>query len=159
MEMKCGILLWKGSIFQIFLTSFGLGPYIWKNVWTVVGLGLSFEKSGLDLDRKIWQSAHLFLPTLKWVNSQRKFNLFLLTVFSFICQTNRLVFLINRSKRFRPRWEIRLSLASCWSTSGVLFSNPENYSPTLLEYTKLMQILGRLRDKPYGKISYWKNQP
>jgi len=24
----------------------------------VVGLGLSFKKSGLDLDRKIWQSAH-----------------------------------------------------------------------------------------------------
>jgi len=27
--------------------------------WTVVGLGLSFKKSGLDLDRKIWQSANL----------------------------------------------------------------------------------------------------
>jgi len=25
----------------------------------VVGLGLRFKKSGLDLDRKIWQSAHL----------------------------------------------------------------------------------------------------
>jgi len=25
----------------------------------VVGLGLSFESSGLDLDCKIWQSAHL----------------------------------------------------------------------------------------------------
>ena len=24
-----------------------------KNVWTVVGLGLSFKNSGLDLDRKI----------------------------------------------------------------------------------------------------------
>jgi len=26
----------------------------------VVELGLSFNKSGLDLDRKIWQSAHLW---------------------------------------------------------------------------------------------------
>jgi len=26
----------------------------------VVGLGLSFKKSGLDLDHKIWQSAHLW---------------------------------------------------------------------------------------------------
>jgi len=26
----------------------------------MVGLGLSFKKSGLDLDRKIWQSAHLW---------------------------------------------------------------------------------------------------
>jgi len=25
----------------------------------MVGLGLSFENSGLDLDHKIWQSAHL----------------------------------------------------------------------------------------------------
>jgi len=25
----------------------------------VVGLGLSFKKSGLDLDHKIWQSVHL----------------------------------------------------------------------------------------------------
>jgi len=31
-----------------------------KNVWSVVGLGLSFKKSGLDLDRKIRQSAHLW---------------------------------------------------------------------------------------------------
>jgi len=27
----------------------------------MVGLGLSFKNSGLDLDRKIWQSAHLSL--------------------------------------------------------------------------------------------------
>jgi len=25
-----------------------------KNFWTVVGLGLSSKKSGLDLDHKIW---------------------------------------------------------------------------------------------------------
>jgi len=31
-----------------------------KKVWAVVGLGLSFENPGLDLDRKIWQSAHLW---------------------------------------------------------------------------------------------------
>jgi len=27
----------------------------------MVGLGLSFKKAGLDLDRKIWQSAHLYV--------------------------------------------------------------------------------------------------
>jgi len=42
--------------FKIF-SVFGLGLHIWKNCLTVVGLGLSFKKSGLDLDRKIWQSA------------------------------------------------------------------------------------------------------
>jgi len=38
----------------------------------VVGLGLSFKKSGLDLDRKIWQSAHLWsadrCSTTPWIN-------------------------------------------------------------------------------------------
>jgi len=32
-----------------------------KKIWTVIGLGLSFKKLGLDLDRKIWQSAHIWL--------------------------------------------------------------------------------------------------
>jgi len=36
-----------------------LGLCIWKFCWTDVGLGLSFEKSGLHLDRKIRQSTHL----------------------------------------------------------------------------------------------------
>jgi len=36
-----------------FFKYFGLGLYILKRFWTVVGLGLSFQKSGLDLDRKI----------------------------------------------------------------------------------------------------------
>jgi len=31
-----------------------------RKFWTMVGLGLSFQNSGLDLDRKIWQSAHLW---------------------------------------------------------------------------------------------------
>jgi len=30
----------------------------------VIGLGLSFENSGLDLDRKIWHSAHLWYKAL-----------------------------------------------------------------------------------------------
>jgi len=38
----------------------------------VVGLGLSFKKSGLDLDRKIWQSAHLWsadrCSATPWIN-------------------------------------------------------------------------------------------
>jgi len=32
----------------------------------VVGLGLSFKNSGLDLDRKIWQSAHLCAALHTW---------------------------------------------------------------------------------------------
>jgi len=28
--------------------------------WTMVGLGLRFQHCGLDLDRKIWQAAHLW---------------------------------------------------------------------------------------------------
>jgi len=51
--------MWQGCIFQIFWASFGPGLFIRKIFWTVVGLGLSFYKLGLDLDRKIWQSAHL----------------------------------------------------------------------------------------------------
>jgi len=35
----------------------------------VVGLGLSFKQSGLDLDRKIWQSAHLWPVVLGWLLS------------------------------------------------------------------------------------------
>ena len=37
----------------MFWNLFGLGLLISKNVWTVVGLGLSFEISGLALDGKI----------------------------------------------------------------------------------------------------------
>jgi len=29
-------------------------------LWNVVGLGMRFKESGLDLDRKIWQCAHLW---------------------------------------------------------------------------------------------------
>jgi len=34
----------------------------------VVWLGLRFEKSGLELDRKIWQSAHLWKERTQWFN-------------------------------------------------------------------------------------------
>jgi len=37
----------KAAFFEFF------GLYICKIFWTVVGLGPSFKKSGLDLDRKI----------------------------------------------------------------------------------------------------------
>jgi len=36
----------------MFWNLFGLGLLISKKFWTVVGLGLSFEISGLALDRK-----------------------------------------------------------------------------------------------------------
>jgi len=36
-----------------FFKFFGLGLYICKSFWTVFGFGLSFTKSGLELDRKI----------------------------------------------------------------------------------------------------------
>jgi len=39
----------KAAFFKLF----GLGLYIPKTFWTLVELGLSFEKSGLDLDCKI----------------------------------------------------------------------------------------------------------
>ena len=39
----------KAAFFKLF----GLGLYIPKTFWTVVEFGLSFEKSELDLDRKI----------------------------------------------------------------------------------------------------------
>ena len=59
MEEKCGIFVVKRLHFSNIL------DYIWtwtlhlKKFWIVFGLGLSFKKSGLDLDRKIWLSAHL----------------------------------------------------------------------------------------------------
>jgi len=47
-------LFLKSCILLIFLTLFGLGLLIKKKKnWTVVGLALSFENSGLDLDGKI----------------------------------------------------------------------------------------------------------
>ena len=59
MEKKCDIFVVKKMHFSSFL------GFIWT--WTlrlkifgiVIGLVLSLDKSGLDLDRKIWQSAHL----------------------------------------------------------------------------------------------------
>jgi len=64
MEKKCGIFVVKRLHFSNIL------DYIWtwtlhlKNIWTLAGLGLSFIKSGLDLDCKIWQSAHLQCPNV-----------------------------------------------------------------------------------------------
>jgi len=37
-----------------------------KKFWSAVGLGLSFKKSGLDLDQKIWQSSHLCSDAHLW---------------------------------------------------------------------------------------------
>jgi len=51
MEKMCVIFVIKSCILLTFWTLFGL--LISKKVWTVVGLGLNFEKAGLDLDRKI----------------------------------------------------------------------------------------------------------
>jgi len=57
MEKKCHIFVAKRLHFLNIL------DYIWtshlKKFWTVFGLGLSFKKSGLDMDRKIWQFTHL----------------------------------------------------------------------------------------------------
>jgi len=53
---NAALLLWKACIIKLF----GLGLYIPKTFWTVVGLGLNLKKSGLDLDCKMWQSAHLW---------------------------------------------------------------------------------------------------
>jgi len=61
MEKSAVFLLLKTFILLAFWTSFGLGLHIFYTFWTTVGLGLSFENAGLELDRKIWQSAHFCL--------------------------------------------------------------------------------------------------
>jgi len=43
----------KAAFFKYFGLNLDLDFTFEKNFWTVVGLGLSFKKSGLDLDRKI----------------------------------------------------------------------------------------------------------
>jgi len=53
MEKNCMIFVTKKLSLLIFWTLFGLRLLISKKVWNVIGLGLSFENSGLDLDRKI----------------------------------------------------------------------------------------------------------
>jgi len=49
----------KRCIFAKLLDLFRLGFQFFKTFWTRVGLGLSFKNSGMDLDRKLWKSAHL----------------------------------------------------------------------------------------------------
>jgi len=71
-ERKPEILLLKGCIFQIFWTSFRLGFYVLKNLLNRVWTWLSFKKSGLDLDRKIWQSAHLWPRNVNRIRSYFK---------------------------------------------------------------------------------------
>jgi len=44
---------------SIFWILFGLGLQVVTKFWTLVRLGLKFKNSGLDLDRKILQSAHV----------------------------------------------------------------------------------------------------
>jgi len=50
----------KKCLWQFFGVYLDLDFQLKKEIWTMVGLGLSFKNSGLDLDRKIWQSAHLW---------------------------------------------------------------------------------------------------
>ena len=49
---NCAIFVAKQTYIVDFLTSFRLGLPIFEIFWTTVGLGLSFKKSGLGLDRK-----------------------------------------------------------------------------------------------------------
>jgi len=53
MEKNCVIFVIKKLYFVNFWTLLGLGLLISKQIWAVVGLGLSFENSGPELDRKI----------------------------------------------------------------------------------------------------------
>jgi len=57
---KCVIFLSQKVHFVKFLDFIWTWTFNFKKVSTAVGLGQSFEKSGLDLDRKIWQSVHLW---------------------------------------------------------------------------------------------------
>jgi len=53
MEKNCVIFVIKKLYFNNFLDFIWTWAFNFSKVWTVVGLGLIFENSGLDLDRKI----------------------------------------------------------------------------------------------------------
>ena len=53
MKKNCVIFVIKKLYFVNFLDFIWTWTFHFKYVWTVVGLGPSFENSGLDLDRKI----------------------------------------------------------------------------------------------------------
>jgi len=53
MEKKCSIFVVKRLQFSNFMDIIWTWTIPLKKIWTVVGLGLSFKKSGMDLDRKI----------------------------------------------------------------------------------------------------------
>jgi len=53
MEKNCVIFVIKNLYFVIFLDLIWTWTFNFKKIWTVVGLGLSFENPGLDLDCKI----------------------------------------------------------------------------------------------------------
>jgi len=55
----------KAAFFKYFGLHLDLDLTFEKMFWAVVGLGPSFKKSGLDLDRKIWQSASGFVCDVK----------------------------------------------------------------------------------------------
>jgi len=59
METKCDIFVVKRLHFSNMLNCIWTWSLHLKKIWTVFRYGLSFKKSGLDLVRKIWQSAHL----------------------------------------------------------------------------------------------------
>ena len=64
----------ESCILLISWTLFGLGFWIFYTFWTKVGLGLS-HKTGLDLDRKIWQSAHLWHEVETWEIDERNWKI------------------------------------------------------------------------------------
>jgi len=53
MEKNFAMFVIKKLFLLIFLYFIWTWTFNFKKVWTVVGLGLSFENSGVDLDRKI----------------------------------------------------------------------------------------------------------
>ena len=53
MEKNCVIFVIEKLYFVNFLDFIWIWTFNFKKIWTVVGLGLNFENSGLDLDRKI----------------------------------------------------------------------------------------------------------
>jgi len=53
MEKKCSIFVVKRLQFSNFMDIIWTWTIPLKEIWTVVRLGLSFKKSGMDLDRKI----------------------------------------------------------------------------------------------------------
>jgi len=72
MEKNCGIFVGK----KLYCDNFLVFIWTWTShlrvFWTMIGFGRSFYISGLDLDHKKWQSAHLWRVERYMVNRHQR---------------------------------------------------------------------------------------